>query len=340
MADFGKLAWGPARDGEGEPVVYALNDADDAAASVMHAPYTGNITHVGFYVSAKTGTPPGYQAGVCVVSETTGAPSSTPLAGSAFGAVSTASTGWQWVELGTAAAVDRGDLLGIYVGPTGAPGAPDLSNCITVALAHTRVQSFPAEWTFGAIWAIAKVAPAMMVKYADGLVAGVPILPNHYAAGDVADTPDEVGAKFTLPYAMRVYGASLVLAAVGANASYQVVLYDASSNALGTITVVDEDIHDQAGFIRELIFPSSIALTADTTYRLVLKATHASATVQVANFLWPDATMRSTYHQGANWVLTARTDGGTWTDSDGTAVMALLVDDITLPGGSSGPRWL
>jgi hypothetical protein len=348
MTDFGRLVWGPARD----PIIgrynyYNLNDADNNVGGMFVLPRSGSITHVGWFLYSKTGTPPNYYVGLVTVTPSTGFLTTTPYGTSVPATVDPAALteGWQWSALATPATAVAGDQIGVRVWPTGSPGNPDGSNYIVVAYAHFKtVQNVPNgcySVTLAADNAWADRLPAFAIKYADGVVVGYPF-GSAFADYDSADTPDERGVRFTLPYPMRCIGARVNMANIDSNAGYVVKLYDESDTLLASWTVTDEDqLHDYG--IAELYWSAPVDLAASPSYyRLTCVPTSSSLQIRPASIVWPDPATKTAYHESAAFIATSRTDEGEWTDdADASVFLGLIVDDITLPSaGGGGARWV
>lgn len=343
--EFGELVWGPARAlVDGELQNFSLDDSDDSVGASFVLPASGAITHVGWYLNSKTGTPPNYYVGLLTVDASDGNPTSTAYGSSVAATIdpTALSVGWVWTELSTAATATAGDQVIARIWATGSPGNPDASNCINVNFAHyALIQALPLAWSSGNLLiGLTRNLSNIALRYSDGTVIGLPLGPAAYTAYDSADTPDEIGVKFTLPYAMRCIGVRFGLAAQSPNVSYTFKLYDGSDTLLASWIVLDEDQLIGTRFV-EVYWSSAVTLTAETIYRLTILATNAFSTITPANMTWPDAYCKTAYHQGAAFVATSRSDGGAWTDNtDATVFISPIVDQITLPGGSSGPRWL
>ena len=345
-SEFGRFVWGPAqlsRSMTGNGDLFQLDDANDGVGAAFVCPRSGTITHIGWTMASKGETPNNYYAGLVVPSTTVQQLTATAYGGSAPGTFdgNALAVGFHWTALATNGTAVAGDHIGIAIWPTGSPGAPDTTNKIGVGYTNTPSSANNAPLAFGgnapAMAAVTRL-PAFAVKFSDGEVYGWPLLDAAYTAYDTADSPDEVGVKFTVPYAMRCIGMVVNLTSVEANAPYTVILYSAADAVLASWAVTDAGEMNEEGQI-EFCWSSAVALSADTVYRSTILAMHGSYTVLPASGTWPDAATKTAYHQGAAFIATSRTDAGAWTDNtDATVFMSPIVDQVTLPdaGGSTG----
>lgn len=355
MTDLGLVGYGPLYPGlhdnttsSASSARYPLDDSDDRAVAILSAPRTGQITHVGISVYSVTGTPPTYNVAVVTVSGTTGIPTNTAYGGGAPGVLANPVSGWQWVQLATPSAVTAGDNIGLSVWPTGVPGNPDGSNYITVQHSHfKRIMSYPASGyaVSDTYMSGSACLPAFAIRYSDGRGYGWPRLSNANVAFNASDSPDEYGIKLTLPFGGRCVGCAFALHNEDSNASWENRLVGDDGSVLATDSIADEDIllaansSDTYGVFYRRWAP--VVLESGQTVRLTIRATHATATVTPVILSWSHESDKDCFVAGDNVTLTSCTDGGAWTDDyTKVALMALLFDDITIGGGSSGPRWV
>lgn len=180
--------------------------------------------------------------------------------------------------------------------------------------------------------------PLMALKYDDGTYGEFdfqcwPILTVNTGNYGTGSTPDEKALRFQVPVSMRCIGA---WALGDFDADFDFVLYDSGSSVLTSISCDPEHrIATNAG-INLVYFPSSITLSAATTYRLCVKPTTAS-TITIQEYTLPGAAYQACIPGGVEWYLSTRTDAGSWTDStDHRPMIGLIFDGVDAAGGSSG----
>ena len=336
------LLWGPGsmpgNTGRATTTIigdYALDDADDSVAFIFSLPKAGTVTHIGFCVGSTTGTPPDYYAGLVTV-DAAGLPTTTPYGGSAIATYSPVSTGWVWVELPTPATAVAGDIVAIWVYPTDAP--PDAANHVDICNAGVMSgHKLPRAGTFTTAWSISSSIAPHGIKYTSD-VYGMAVTAFADVSYDVADTPDEVGNLFVLPADMLCSGCTFQLSNVGANASMEMILYNAANDVLTSVVVDDEDKLRGYGN-RVNLYWTPVQLAAATSYRLVLKATHATAIVRPAGLVFESTGAKANgLPEGTNWQKTQRTDAGAWSETALAVMhMALWISEITFAnGGGAG----
>lgn len=338
-----RIIWGPA---SGIPVpgtntVATLNDADNAVAWIFPAPKTGNIDTLSFALSAETGTSPAYNVGLVTV-DASGNPTTTAYGGSSAETQTFTSTGYKTQTFGTPAAVTAGDVLAGHIWPTGS--APDGSNSIAVigGFNHAGADfdaSLPTTKRFTTSWATLGVdIPNFGIKYDDGTWYWGTITDSTNAtAFDSADTPDEYGAKFTVPIAMTIAGVRLFeIDAPATGDSFVVKLYDSGGSTLKTGTI-DADIDLTSGGLFDVYFTGTETLAASSTYRIGVTNSSATNTMTVNMLQFGANSQRAALPEGASWSKTTRVDAGAWTDDD-TMVpqFGLIVTDITTSSGGGG----
>jgi hypothetical protein len=140
---------------------------------------------------------------------------------------------------------------------------------------------------------------------------------------------------------MTVTGVRVGMAYAAANSSWEVHLYNAAGDELASCVVDDEDRALTATSGETELGFAATNLLPDVNYRVTVEATHASAVVALGGFDFESVASKVGYPEGARWQKTSRTDGGAWTEDESAVPhIALRVSAITVPSGSSGPRWL
>jgi hypothetical protein len=331
------MLWGPASFKAGYSTVldYDLNDADDSLAQVFSIPRAGSITKVGFCCESITGNPPAYNVGLVTI-DAAGEPTTTAHGGSAPSTHDFLGAGWVWVTLATPAAVAAGDICAARVWPT--VTAPDVSNCAALyswSVFGCSDLYTPRIMQFASSWSQANGVTLAALEYATGETLGLPCTSVSMTAYDVADTPDEVGAVFTMPMAATCHGARIMMSLIQTNSSFAIKLYDAADNLLGTKIIADEDLVGDPIARQFDVFWDGAPLALGGTYRLTVAATHATATIAPMSALFESAASRINnimLPEAIRWQQTSRTDAGAWTeDSARLPIFSLWLSSITLP---------
>lgn len=186
-----------------------------------------------------------------------------------------------------------------------------------------------------ASWALDKTSvPNMALLYNDATFGRLG--PSGLAAESISyldlgadKDPDEAGLKFQVPLPIKVDGLALD-ATYGANASWDMVIYDGSDVEQGS-TTIDGDMHAGSWWGgKYAYFDSEIELAADTDYRIVIKPSTSGSAMYMEYYETGSPVSRaSNAAASTNLALTYRTNGGSWTDSS-TAIpfMSLLISEI------------
>ena len=334
------MLWGPACRGQynGMTNLLALSNATSGVGVLLRAPKAGVIDAVGISITSITGNPPPYNVAIVTVDDA-GLPTVTPFGASAVQSYDYTATGLIWVTLDTPATVAADDQIAGIVWP--GASAPDAANCITV-VSRAAVSEYSSDPAFlYGVWTRGGGIGYGAVRYSDGEIAGgLASTGTTKVQFDSADTPDEVGNLFTLPFGATIRGVHIPGLGADSNTPWQVVLYDALDNVLASATVDDED---KIGTLEFDQYVAPTAVLAETSYRVVLKPTSGTARIQVPTFTYTAAADRAGLPEGARWQKTERTNAGAWTDTD-TALtyMALWLSDIAVGGGTTinRARWL
>lgn len=336
-----KCLWGPASLCNTSGVItdsdFDLDAAGEKIANIFVVPKDGTITHIGFYIAATAGTFPNYYVSLETLNAT-GDPSGTLYGGSAQTSfVPTGGIEHRWITLSTPATANAGDIIAAVVGP--GVTAPSAGN--EIAILNPSIGDnigLPRKSEYTVAWSLAQGSAPIAVKYNDGTVEGLTVTSFLGELFDQADTPDEMGNKFTLPAQMICYGARVGFNSLIADASYQICLYDNTDTLVASTTIGDEDYHKGLQMVD--VFWDNVTIPANTTYRLTIKSTHATATVRPFRLTFPDTASRNWMPEGSNWSGTERTDAGGWTD---TALelhwMGLWVNDITFTTGGGTTQY-
>ena len=335
-----KMLWGPASLGgvyttTSSLLSNTLSDSDNAVAWMFCIPRDGTVTDVGFYISAKGGTPPAYNAGL-VTLDSSGRPTTTAYGGSAVTEFTPTTTGWLWVTLSTAATANAGDFAAVHIYPTAS--TPTGTNNIAI----TRIQVADIGGTpmyYASSWSTVTYASAYAIRYDDNSIHGLALASNTVHVQVRSDTtPDEVGCLFQVPAAMTVYGAKFSAAGSswGSAAAADIVLYNAADTVLATAAISDKDFVDDNETIN--VFFDSVSLSANTNYRLIIKPTvSTNGNVYTPKWTFESAAALAVIPEGTRWQYTSRTDAGAWSnDSSSIMPLGLWVSDITFTTTSGG----
>ncbi len=341
---------GPGKDGHFTAGVtfYSLDDNNDAVAFAFAVPAAGIITDIGFLVGAKGGTPPEYKASIVTISGVDGLPTTENYGGSSPYLWTPTNTGqeFKWFTLATPATASIGDLVAIKVDPNGT--IPSVTNFTRIAYNNLFIDDFkilPRVHRFVTAWVTAGGYSFWGIRYNDGSVYGIPASGIIYQEINLDTTPDEVGAKFTLPITVNCTGPTVGLPAIDLNAGVTITLYDNSDTVLRSIVFADFDkLQDNYGSISgaELKWSSPIQLTKDVVYRITVKGTTATNGVFVSGAVLDSSSSRTNNIDNSYnlWEWTERTDGGAWTDYGHILpAIGIYIDGIDIPeqqvGGAS-----
>jgi hypothetical protein len=325
------FVWGPIQQvllhGGTAVNTLALNDADNAVASIFMVPKDGTLDRIGVPVSGKAGTSTTvkYTVGYYTI-DASGFPTTTAHGSMvpATPAVNDFTNGTvAWVTLATGATVQAGQIIAAVIKPEGIVN-PDGSNNISVRrswrTAGGTVIALPYEANFQTAWAKQADIPQLAARYSDGeVVAFMPPSPAALFGGNVntGTTPDEVGAQFSVPWDVPCVGARVqVDVTTLATNAFEVRLYDAAGTQVRSAVIPAATI--AAATMADVpVFWDSYTLTADVSYRLtVLPTTTDSLTI--AQLVVPDTDSKNSICCGDRWRLTTRADAGAWTETTNT----------------------
>ncbi len=310
-------------------VLDATTDAMEFIA--QHTGPADTITHIGFRVGIRTGTPPSYKISFQGVTGA-GIPDGTILgAGSPASHVFTppADTSWdgtfQWIQLDNSIALTRGQLLSVVIKYDS--GSVDGSNNITVTRGFVNMDprgGFPYYITNnagtrgrGADWPI--------VAWKSSTAAyGFPIQSFTQTQYSSNSTPDEYAMTFVMPTgsctSFQLAGVRMVFGLWGAaGKTGKVILYDGTT-VLQTITV-DTDQFVVAGATADRTLAvywqeSTLStLTPGTTYRIALQAQETTSNWALTTLDVTANADLAAYPFGINSYLSTRTDAGAWDDT-------------------------
>lgn len=281
------------------------------------------------------------------VSLTTGDPDGTQ---DQFRDATGVANGWQVPGLitsdgtdgGVKRSVTEGDLLACVIEYQTFTAADTIDVINQITASQAEFDNLPYGDLFTASWAKqVTLNPVLTLKYNDGTY----VSPNRCIPASSFSTistfntgaaNDERGNLFQVPYPVRIIGMWARLA-VGATADFEMILYNAASTALRTISVDANVVAATSGrtFFRR--FSSKLELTPNVNYRAVIKPTTAN-NLSIYEFAFNSAAILSGYFGGGLWQATRRADAGAWTDVTTDLALVGLVcdafDDAVSVGGA------
>lgn len=345
-----KLVWGPgstfAVHASSITGLSLTSAGFKASANRFIVPKSGTLNRVGLYVRTLTGSPSAYRVGILQLNSS-GNPNYVPYGGSSVESFSPTGTGWYWVSLGTPATAVQGDNVAAMVFiPTGTAGTWDTSNRMSVhgILSTVGETVNPTHDTLsGSTWSpdINGGIVGTMAEYSDSEQA-TPAITNIYESFQSDTTPDEIGAKFTVPFACTCSGCEVAVMSTTTACDYTIKLYDGAGTLLRSVTI-DTSLSGgtTAGQKQRVYWTTPIDLAADTTYRLTVVGSSASVDVTIGVAACVNSYAKNWWPEGSRWDYTSRTDGGSFTDNTlKLPMMALVLTHINLTGAVSvRARW-
>lgn len=332
MSSFDVL-YGPASIGKFDGVAsldinrHDLKVGNNYEAMVFCVEKSQQITDIGLYVVCVSGTTSAYVMELTTL-DSAGNPANT-FYGGGSGSVYFANqfaSGWNWMALEVPGTGTAGDFCSARIRVITGSVTNFIATCgVTIhksSLPRLRTQSTTTL-----------EHPIMAIRYADGSIQGLSLSGMDLADFDDSSSPDDVGAKFTLPVEMVCNGVHLQTISGG---PYQIILFDESNNILRTTSVPDVDYvaGAEAAFGVDLKW-DEITLVRNQTYRLILHPT-SSSNVFLNSSQFPFESYRYVVPNGLDWQKTERTNSGSWSDTS-TQVpwMALRITSVTVSTGTT-----
>lgn len=324
-------------DADGEKVLFA-----------GYAPKTGTLDGVILAIYDVTQTPAnGLKVSfqdLTTVGGVTGCPDGTAdeyrvVAGASLSASTTVYTGIMssdGTDTGTKRTVTQGDPLGVVLEFASFAEGDDIDIWRTYTYGE---KSWCYLYTGGAWNPQQLFAAACVLVYSDGTYAKFdnyfthirPVITTTTVTS--ATTPDELGIKFQIPVSAELYGISWCGAAQN---DLSIKLYNAADTVLSTGAVNLSTGIETYNSIRTVygVFPAPIELAADTTYRVTLLP--GASNIGVLNTTYSSAAHLQGDILTNNYVMTSRTDAGSWTDETTKVVaISLMFNSIDTGSGSS-----
>jgi len=324
-------------------------DADgEKAAFILQSKAALTLRKIGFYVSTWTQCTNGLTVRVEVVDDTTGDPHLTPelWATNTSGSVAVGAVGYYEVTLTADAVIAAGTVFAIVVQFTSFA----TNDSLVLSRGATRGQSVAFPYTdayAAAAWTKDYRTPLVYLEDSSAAVVRLPeVWPPHPTSGSAYaeandHSPDEYALLFRLPWAVRCSG---FWASIDLDGDATMTIFDCPNQAdltvqtgetaLATLTL-DKDVRSTTGAGGHTCFwPTPVALTANTWYRLSFAATstsHISVYYRQVNA----AAQMAAYDFGTNMYECSRTDAGAWTlTTTKRPLFGLLVDQLDLAAGS------
>jgi hypothetical protein len=326
----------------------AINASGDRYGWVFQAPKSGTLHSFEHNISVVSNNPDnGLRLSFQDVSLSTGNPDGAQ--DQFFDQTGTISTGWNVpggpiTNDGTGGGVKRtvvhGDYLSCVVDFTNFVAGDSVTGVVGANCGVTVVNnSYICDGNSGAYAKVSSSFPIFALKYDDGTYAKIPglvlpIVSITNQAFNNTSTPDERGLRFQVEFDCKISGFWMQ---ISANQPADAVLYDNASSVLATV-VIDPEVRQGVSAITKswFYFSSAISLTANTTYRLVLKPTTVnSVTLQQFNAT-SNAILEAT-DGGIEWYLTSRTDAGAWTDTTTSQpFIGIILSELDVSSGGGG----
>lgn len=299
-----------------------LSATNNGIGTIFLAPKTGNLSKIGFLVTAQIGTIPTYRASIQGVSGR--APDGTVKgSGTAKHDDTVFATGWNWFSLDTPLAVTAGQELCLVL--TYQSGTVNASNCITVSKAVTigssAILSPYAIGESAGSWTVAGTTspPTLSAQYDDGTcLAGCCAYSSLTNAGGSWNNSTGAlyrGTKWTVPADVRIIGAMVIIRApTGANLILNLFLGSASTPAVSTTVTVNNDFEGTVATNAMIPLPPTV-VTAGTVVRLVVQPTTATTFTAFVSATMADAASLSAWWGDLSGTQGTSATPPVWTDA-------------------------
>lgn len=302
-----------------------LDATGEYIASVLNPPKNGTITKIHIRMGTVT-TPGDLDVRLETVDATTGMPTGT-LAGTNTNIVIaiSAATAWYTATLTAGLVVTSQDRLAIVCRWVS-------GSYIVMSFRQNIASGFPYRVLNTGTPTKASTTENLItgIEYNDGTFSYSPNVPQAILVSSTMNTgttPDEIGNLFTVPVGMRVCG---FYGYTSFAQDLDVVLYQGST-ALVTYTLERDEMVTTNVTVERLFTP--VTLAANTSYRLVWKATSGSSTT-IYSWQAPTAAAREGQPGALDWQKTSRADAGSWSETNTDyVILSLLVDGIDAGGG-------
>lgn len=329
----------PLANAEFGHVTATLDAAGEKVAYILYVPQDGTITHVTFRVAALT-TAQTLRVSLQTL-DASGNPSGTLYGGSTAGtqASPTANT-WYRVALGTGATAVGGDRIAIVVEWDATAGNLQIATYFSPA-AFGPQMTYIDEYTTGA-WVKTRTRLGIFALDYSGTYYPLIAAPITAATEAYTDSTanDERGNRISLPFKARAIGAWMHGQIISTAGSGQIKLYGETTESVSLSYATLAAATDY--YTHFVWFANPVTLNANTTYRLTLRATHASEFVGVIVGTATTAATLGAFDWGTSTYYTARGNDGAWTDTNTkVALMGLIFDQLSddAGGGAGGVKF-
>lgn len=357
MADFkGQLLGRPLLWARNTPTFtnFAVDAATDGIGAALQAIDANPITHIGFRVGARVGTPPTYIVGLESQLGTTGFADGTYLGGGTPASATftppadtTWDGTWQWVALANAYTPTRGETIAPTIRYSS--GTIDASNHTTFTnevsnLNEGVAHSFPVSLRLTAgTWTMRSGAHSLGIRTASTRYGNV--IQNVYITRSASTVGLRQAIKFTLPAGSgdtkKILGFRFIGSiASGAGKNPIAGLWDATT-VIQNVTL-DSDRVDSptTQFCEYRIFFDEVTLTSlvfGTAYYLGLEVADATAGGVLLNGIQLASADDIAAYAGGSDFIFSTWNGSAWAD-DATVrpMVEFILDDVTEPTGGGG----
>jgi hypothetical protein len=334
------------------PTSKILQQTGDYVALICQAEEAATITRVSGYVQSRTGAPGTTRVGIQSVNTTTGLPTGTWLG---FVDLATNATNFpvtlpkEWT-LTTNATLTRGQYYAIVVAAqSGTWGSGDQMQLYSVQGTGVgpSLAAFPyvhdvINGTTGT-----KTTTAILPCLGCGTSTTqyrIAHKPANIGSWNSGSTPNQRGMKFNLPAStvssFQIAGVRMAIGPTSSASTWDLNLTDASNTILQSRSFTNQEAFNTASlFIRDYYFSTSTlaTLSPNTDYRIAIQATNATLGCATYIELTSDTACSNAFIPGGTYHLTTRTGTGAWTDTTTAWMpMQLIIDDLTVTGGSGG----
>jgi len=328
-----------------------LDALADQIGVVMYAPEDCTITNVQWIQTSFLGVPGTLRIGLQSVSTTTGVATGTWLAsGNGYVDKTTYATGdngiYQTATLGTSVTLSRGECFAVVLDPLS--GTWNSTNSVTIGYQISQYEVISATPYFLAN--NSKVNTARQCNFmarSSTKAYGDPLesVKDWLIDNDVSGQNAAGGVKFMIPNTVcstyQVAGIRIFMDAVNAS-TFTISLYEGTNRTVMQTIAIDTDqmgTNSTIAGYHTLYFDDSTldALTAGTTYRLMIEATSTDSAgtlrlSDVGNTTNMTALVPSTHT--CHWT---EWDGSSYVDYDDVFPnIQLIITDITPPSGGGG----